>query len=75
MTLTFGIRSWEGTLLRLSPKPSGGAKLDVWDRGSKAWKLSDRMDKFMASPLATLEELAAAGLLEEYVEQFWSELK
>jgi hypothetical protein len=69
MTLTFGVRSWEGILLRASPTPSGGAQLDSWDRGSKTWKPCDRFDKYMESNDATLEELAAARASEQELQQ------
>jgi hypothetical protein len=73
MTLTFGIRSWEGTLLRATPTPSGGARLEVW--ASNTWKPCGLFGKYMQSDDATLEELAAAGLLEVYIEQSGSEPK
>jgi hypothetical protein len=55
-------RSWEGTILKATELPDGGAKLEAWDRLSKTWLPSTRWDKLMESGVASPEEMREAGI-------------
>jgi hypothetical protein len=55
-------RSWEGVILRVVRTPDGGGALEMWNPRARAWEPSNLGDKFLASPIATNEDLKAAGL-------------
>jgi hypothetical protein len=61
----FGLKSWEGSILRLSKTADGGAEAQVWSIKSHSWKPFDRADIVAWSSPATDAELRAVGLKAE----------
>jgi hypothetical protein len=60
----FGLKSWEGAIVRLS-RTADGARAECWSAETRSWKPFAGADIVLASPPATDAELRSVGLKVE----------